>query len=236
LIIEELNRGNAPAIFGEVFQLLDRKKEGEYPAEEIGESEYSIYNADIAKAVFGDVEHKVKIPSNLSILSTMNTSDQNVFTLDTAFQRRWNTVHIKNDVLNSTISGEMIEGTNIDWGTFASQVNKMVLQSSEEIAGAEDKRLGAYFVSKEELEATRFSEKVLKYLWDDAFKMDHDVIFKDGLNSLDAVLETYQQSETDKLEAVLRQSFYREMMNAMNEDNDNGEVEANITRSEGEEE
>lgn len=92
LIIEEINRGNAPAIFGEVFQLLDRKSEirdfddDGYP---IGTSEYGITNANIAKIVYGDSKHKVRIPSNLSILGTMNTSDQNVFTLDTAFQRRW---------------------------------------------------------------------------------------------------------------------------------------------------
>lgn len=92
LIIEEINRGNAPAIFGDVFQLLDRtvveKTEGNiiYP---IGTSEYGITNENIAKCVYGNSELKVRIPSNLSILGTMNTSDQNVFTLDTAFQRRW---------------------------------------------------------------------------------------------------------------------------------------------------
>lgn len=92
LIIEEINRGNAPAIFGEVFQLLDRKTEirevddDGYP---IGTSEYGITNANIAAIVYGDAKHKVRIPSNLSIIGTMNTSDQNVFTLDTAFQRRW---------------------------------------------------------------------------------------------------------------------------------------------------
>ncbi|WP_461816517.1 AAA family ATPase [Faecalimonas sp.] len=93
LIIEEINRGNAPAIFGDVFQLLDRTVKTKvmdgvsYPR---GTSEYGITNENIAKAVYDDGKHKVRIPSNLSILGTMNTSDQNVFTLDTAFQRRWN--------------------------------------------------------------------------------------------------------------------------------------------------
>ena len=91
LIIEEINRGNAPAIFGDIFQLLDRCVEEKnidgitYPA---GTSEYGITNENIAKNVYGRVNQKVRIPSNLSILGTMNTSDQNVFTLDTAFQRR----------------------------------------------------------------------------------------------------------------------------------------------------
>lgn len=94
LIIEEINRGNAPAIFGEVFQLLDRKVEirdiddDGYP---IGTSEYGITNMNIAEEMYGKDRktEKVRIPSNLSIIGTMNTSDQNVFTLDTAFQRRW---------------------------------------------------------------------------------------------------------------------------------------------------
>jgi len=80
LIIEEINRGNAPAIFGDIFQLLDRNKDGA--------SEYEITNNDVANIIYGDKNHKVSIPSNMSILCTMNTSDQNVFTLDTAFQRR----------------------------------------------------------------------------------------------------------------------------------------------------
>ena len=93
LVIEEINRGNAPAIFGEVFQLLDRMIERKiingisYSA---GTSEYEITNRYMANEIYGDENHKVRIPSNLSIIGTMNTSDQNVFTLDTAFQRRWN--------------------------------------------------------------------------------------------------------------------------------------------------
>ena len=98
LIIEEINRGNAPAIFGEVFQLLDRKVEVRdnddgYP---IGTSEYGITNMNIAEEMYGKDKktEKVRIPSNLSIIGTMNTSDQNVFTLDTAFQRRWDIRHL----------------------------------------------------------------------------------------------------------------------------------------------
>ena len=88
LIIEELNRGNAPAIFGEIFQLLDRNDDGT--------SRYGIYNSDIAERVYGDKNKSIKLPPNLTIVATMNTSDQNVFTMDTAFQRRWQMKHIPN--------------------------------------------------------------------------------------------------------------------------------------------
>lgn len=89
LVIDEINRGNAPAIFGEVFQLLDRDKDGN--------SNYAINNDNIAKIVYeGDTQRHIKIPSNLWIIATMNTSDQNVFTLDTAFQRRFSMQLIRN--------------------------------------------------------------------------------------------------------------------------------------------
>lgn len=100
LVIEEINRGNAPAIFGEVFQLLDRKVEISDINDDglpIGTSEYGITNANMARIIYDDPTHKVRIPSNLSIIGTMNTSDQNVFTLDTAFQRRWNMRLIENN-------------------------------------------------------------------------------------------------------------------------------------------
>ena len=111
LVIEELNRGNAPAIFGEIFQLLDRKDEDEFPAEEVGESEYGISNYEVAKEVYEDEKHPVRIPSNMYILATMNTADQNVFTLDTAFQRRWNMRQIENNFEKSSHSKDIIAGT-----------------------------------------------------------------------------------------------------------------------------
>ena len=125
LIIEEINRGNAPAIFGEVFQLLDRKVEirdiddDGYP---IGTSEYGITNMNIAEEMYGKDRktEKVRIPSNLSIIGTMNTSDQNVFTLDTAFQRRWDMRLIENDFSNvdPTLADAEILDTTVTWRNF----------------------------------------------------------------------------------------------------------------------
>lgn len=219
LVIEELNRGNAPAIFGEIFQLLDRKDEDEFPAEEVGESEYGISNYEVAKEVYDDEKHPVRIPSNMYILATMNTADQNVFTLDTAFQRRWNMRQIENNFEKSSHSKDIIAGTKVSWGAFATVINDMVIDINVDMASSEDKRLGTYFAKKKELEVSRFPEKVLKYLWDDAFKMDKTAIFNENCKSLEDVVVTYETATTDKLAAVLRLSVYEKMISKMQQKN-----------------
>ncbi len=225
LVIEELNRGNAPAIFGEIFQLLDRKDKDEFPAEEVGESEYGISNYEVAKEVYDDEKHPVRIPSNMYILATMNTADQNVFTLDTAFQRRWNMRQIENNFEKSYHSKDIIAGTKVSWGAFATVINDMVIDINVDMASSEDKRLGTYFAKKKELEVSRFPEKVLKYLWDDAFKMDKTAIFNENCKSLEDVVVTYETATTDKLAAVLRLSVYEKMISKMQQkDTENDEI------------
>lgn len=219
LVIEEINRGNAPAIFGEIFQLLDRKDADshKYNEDEFGESEYGITNFEVASEVFGNEDKEIRIPSNMWILATMNTADQNVFTLDTAFQRRWNMQHIKNNVMEANHAASKIEGSAIEWGVFATVINDMVVDAGVDMASSEDKRLGAYFVKLNELAANKFPEKVLKYLWDDAFKMDKEAVFDEKFRSLEMVIETYEQSESDKLQAVLRMDVYKKMLETMTE-------------------
>lgn len=239
LIIEEINRGNAPAIFGEVFQLLDRKVEirdiddNGYP---IGTSEYGITNMNIAEEMYGKDRktEKVRIPSNLSIIGTMNTSDQNVFTLDTAFQRRWDMRLIENDFasVDSSLADAEILDTGITWKNFCVEINKIVVGNSTRMTSAEDKRLGAYFVHVHDLkyddtmgdlkeydalrvketsgsltddeksriavirdamrQNRKFPEKVIKYLWDDAFKFNREIIFDvDKYQSLEQVIHAF---------------------------------------------
>lgn len=239
LIIEEINRGNAPAIFGEVFQLLDRKVEirdiddNGYP---IGTSEYGITNMNIAEEMYGKDRktEKVRIPSNLSIIGTMNTSDQNVFTLDTAFQRRWDMRLIENDFasVDSSLADAEILDTGITWKNFCVEINKIVVGNSTRMTSAEDKRLGAYFVHVHDLkyddtmgdlkeydalrvketsgsltddeksriavirdamrQNRKFPEKVIKYLWDDAFKFNREIIFDvDKYQSIEQVIHAF---------------------------------------------
>lgn len=223
LVIEELNRGNAPAIFGEIFQLLDRKDEEEYPAEEVGESVYGIASYDVAQEVYGDEKKLVRIPSNLFVLATMNTADQNVFTLDTAFQRRWTMRQIENNFEQSEHSADRIEGTKIDWGTFATVINDMVIDNNADMVSSEDKRLGVYFVKKRELTADRFPQKVLKYLWDDAFKLDKTVVFRESCRSMEEITAAYASAVNDRLGAVLQEGVYQKMLSRMQQKQEAGE-------------
>lgn len=224
LIVEEINRGNAPAIFGEIFQLLDRKDEDEIDENgEIlykkGTSEYGITNANIARIVYGDENHKVRIPANMSILGTMNTSDQNVFTLDTAFQRRWIMRMIPNSFKNHRFADNKILDTTVSWKQFCETINDEILRRNN-ITSSEDKRLGAYFVTASDLEMVyvdagasesekiqaehhnnRFAEKVLKYLWDDAFKFAHQDTFNTRqFVSLERIIEAFMDSAKTKNE------------------------------------
>lgn len=253
LIIEEINRGNAPAIFGEVFQLLDRKSENtqyddEFP---VGTSEYGITNENIAKVVYGDARHKVRIPSNLSIIGTMNTSDQNVFTLDTAFQRRWEMRLIENNFehVDKKLADAEILDTRVTWKKFCTEINNIIVGNNARMTSAEDKRLGAYFVHLQDLifddkmghlsegeydalrkkeenhnlnegdknrlaeirnamkQNRRFPEKVIKYLWDDAFKFNREIVF--------------DTNEYQSLEQVIRKFMYSEGINRFDMFRDN---------------
>ena len=223
LIIEEINRGNASAIFGDLFQLLDR--------DESGYSKYSVENLDINSYIrskdnlyndkevpstvkVGDTEWTeitgIRLPPNLSILATMNTSDQNVFALDNAFQRRWDMELVENKFLISNESSEdekekakkqasaIIElpqaNLTYTWQQFQSIINSIISEKSNstELSSMEDKRLGCWFVKACEYESENkekkfgiskkiFANKVLKYLWDDAFKFCHQEIFSEEI-------------------------------------------------------
>lgn len=185
LIIEEINRGNAPAIFGEIFQLLDRKN---------GVSDYGINNFDIATEVYGDPEHSIKLPKNLFILATMNTADQNVFTLDTAFKRRWKMKSIENDIANCDHADTPICGTTVSWRTFAETINDKIIELGRDNISSEDDRLGAYFIQSEDLnDVDVFSEKVLMYLWNDAFRYNKEDVFNSEYRTLEELIAGFKK-------------------------------------------
>ena len=199
LVIEELNRGSAASIFGDIFQLLDRKE---------GVSEYAITNVNILNYLKQQFEgvytfEDIRLPGNLSIFATMNTSDQNVFTLDTAFKRRWKFKKLLNKFESDhTFKDMYIPGADITWKDFVDGINLFILESSNGL-NSEDKQLGVYFVDEKlmrkdkkvpaELEKVEaFAYKVLEYLWSDVAKFDRPRWFEDNIKSLDMLVEEYK--------------------------------------------
>lgn len=168
LIIEEINRGNCAQIFGDLFQLLDRDR--------IGKSEYTI-KADAELKTFlenelGECSEAIKdgelcLPPNLYIYATMNTSDQSLFPIDSAFKRRWDWEYepIKYKNTDWVID---IEGLRYRWSDFQKEVNTRILKDT----GSEDKMLGDYFVnpSAKVISYDLFRNKILFYLWNDVCK------------------------------------------------------------------
>ncbi|ECG4259533.1 type II restriction endonuclease subunit R, partial [Salmonella enterica] len=177
LVIEEINRASASAVFGELFQLLDRN--------EFGESKYEIdiNDPDMLDYINERVNDKLlslRIPQNLSILATMNSSDQAVMPMDTAFKRRWQFEYMLIDYSNAT-KGEIpiniynedanIETINITWGNFS----KILNDELKELNVPEDRLLGHRFLDDNELKTKEkatetVAGKLLVYLWDDVLR------------------------------------------------------------------
>lgn len=212
LVIEEINRGNCAQIFGDIFQLLDRERTGlsKYPIEaDIDMQNYlkgefanidSIYNEDQIKDIdkyyanhydtaFEDIKNGIilTLPKNLSLLATMNTSDQSLFPMDSAFKRRWEWQYMP------IVEGVIEKGVKlnwkikldnkykyIDWWQFLKRINAII----SDLTTSEDKQLGYFFCQpndfvnsnheadeKEDLiTAKYFVDKVIFYLWNDVFK------------------------------------------------------------------
>ena len=197
LVIEEINRGNSAAIFGDLFQLLDRldmqKAVKRNDGSIAGDSEYPITNNFIEDYLHFE-KGKVIIPSNLTILATMNTSDQNVFPLDTAFKRRWDRESVVTDWTKVDIAHKCIPYTDFTWEHFATSINNLIVSEDANGTISEDKKMGPYFIdssilvevetrhSDSEENKTRlrkFASNIVDYLYNDVTKFDHEVLFSE---------------------------------------------------------
>ena len=161
LIIEEINRGNCAQIFGDLFQLLDRKN---------GFSEYPIIpDAELRKYLAKEKleSNMLRLPANLHILATMNTSDQSLFPMDSAFKRRWAMEYIpinlaQPDAAKFTFK---VNGVDYSWVEFLSKVNPLIRKATD----SEDKQMGEFFI-KESVSEEDFKNKVMFYIWNDVCK------------------------------------------------------------------
>lgn len=187
LVIEEINRGNCAQIFGDLFQLLDRQDCGfsEYPikadadmkrflTEALKDLDLSGIGAGLDKRFDGEnIARQVKegdilmLPNNLYIWATMNTSDQSLFPIDSAFKRRWDWQYVP---INDAGMGWTIRvcGSDYSWWDFLEEINRRIYEATY----SEDKKLGYFFCKAKDgvIDAERFVGKVVFYLWNDVFK------------------------------------------------------------------
>lgn len=197
LVIEEINRGNCAQIFGDLFQLLDRNDYGfsDYPIKADadmkrqlqktfaglsivqGDKVNAMYNNEniVSQILNGDI---LLLPNNLYIWATMNTSDQSLFPIDSAFKRRWDWTYmpISNAEKDWIIE---VDGSKYDWWQFLEKINEKIGSTTN----SEDKKLGYFFCKAQDgvISAKTFVGKVIFYLWNDVFK-DYefgDAIFND---------------------------------------------------------
>lgn len=187
LIIEEINRGNCAQIFGDIFQLLDRDGNGYSSYKTTPDQDLANYiGRQLYDAEIGDAEvksgRKMQLPPNLHIWATMNTSDQSLFPIDSAFKRRWDWRYIPIDY---TDRGHFIAcgDSRYSWSDFLQKVNERV----ESVTQSEDKKLGYWFMGngaeQKKITVDRFVSKVVFYLWNDVFKdfgRRGNTIFKDS--------------------------------------------------------
>ena len=230
LVIEEINRGNCAQIFGDLFQLLDRSDNGfsTYPIEadsdlqnEIKKAfaeggEYAIENGlDVDDAVDGytsnygetlsdDIKNGrvLLLPNNLYIWATMNTSDQSLFPIDSAFKRRWDWRYVK--IADAGKGWKIKCGTEYcDWWTFVEEINKKIAKETS----SDDKKLGYFFCKPDKngntISEDKFVGKVLFYLWNDVFKDGDTSLFKVGEYTEEATFEAfYNDDNTVNIEAI----------------------------------
>lgn len=203
LILEEMSRANVAAIFGDIFQLLDR--------DENGESEYRIDNAIIAKEIWGEkTDRKIYLPKNLYIIGTVNTSDQNVFVMDTAFKRRFEFEYIDANEIAKDDHGEVfnnfmfsftdddgqIDGLQFEWIDLYITLNQFITNKGEQGLGlSEDKQIGQFFIkfrdNNKEFNYNQFKGKLLSYLWNDVQPMSYSnvSIFKEEITNFSSLFK-----------------------------------------------
>jgi hypothetical protein len=173
LVIEEINRGNCAQIFGDIFQLLDRDDEGfsEYPIR----TDEDLRNKLSEEFLGLDIDNEdvksgkvLLLPNNLYIWATMNTSDQSLFPIDSAFKRRWDWKYVPISDAHKDWAIEVGENC-YDWWEFLEAINQHIFESTN----SEDKKLGYFFCKADSegyISVEKFVSKVLFYLWNDVFK------------------------------------------------------------------
>lgn len=189
LVIEEINRGNCAQIFGDLFQLLDRNEDGTSTYKIRADQDLANYlMKELGENHDGIKEGNLRLPANLHILATMNTSDQSLFPMDSAFKRRWDWEYVPinyNDNVDSSTFLITIGGKKYRWVDFLKAVNERILSATD----SEDKQMGNFFI-KDSVEEKEFKSKVMFYLWHEVCKDEYHT-----KNNFFRILENQEEIE-----------------------------------------
>lgn len=218
LIIDEINRANAAAVFGDVFQLLDRDSS-------TSKSEYNVHNRDMYEYIKAEFDKngrevplndgEVYIPNNLNIIATMNTADQNIFIMDTAFKRRWEFEYMDIDFKDCEFKNCKISSIDIEWQKFVRTINKFMMSiECTDLMIPEDKQIGPFFAKEAELcDSKKFAYKVLMYLWDDVFKMERERVFSPEIRTFSQIVNKFDSENAidvfnEDIKTILKDNDY----------------------------
>jgi len=200
LVIEEINRGNCAEIFGDVFQLLDRNQDYKVSPS----NELKIYLSEAMGFDHEGLINGLVLPFNLSILATMNTSDQSLYPMDSAFKRRWDWEYVPIDYIknddnkSSAFIIKVDDDFSVNWIDFIEVINKNNIMDNPNLGM--DKCIGNYFIkpkSGNEIQIKDFINKVIFYLWNDVFKDEDNTVFADKTS-----YESFFPVETNGVEHV----------------------------------
>lgn len=214
LVIEELNRADAAAVFGDVFQLLDREDDGtcKYAiAPSLEWREYLISKG--LKSIFDDCG-QITLPSNMNIIATMNSADQGVNPLDTAFKRRWQYMFMPIEYTDNALEVNIPYAgrTDVTWKNFIMQIN---LKLTKVFRMSEDRLIGPYFVNPKSLDTVNIDaevninaiKKVLFYLWDDVLRHENrDRMFGSNEKPIYTMSDLYKRFTKEDVLNILKKS------------------------------
>ncbi|WMJ86728.1 AAA family ATPase [Anaerocolumna sp. MB42-C2] len=210
LLIEEINRADSAAVFGEVFQLLDRDIDGS--------SEYTFQPSEDLKAYLNSIEglqiylkNGVAIPSNMNIVATMNSADQGVKPMDSAFKRRWNFHYVRINIKGAVHEKAEIQyaGRKVYWGSLVDLINRKL--SGGTLRLEEDKLIGPYFIKPDEVGKKRAIDKLLLYLWDDVLRHSRDSFFNSNIGSFADLSEKFDTEDVLDLMQIPENIEYLEV-------------------------
>jgi len=210
LILEEMSRGDIASIFGDIFQLLDR--------DDTGKSMYGINNKSIYEYLIlnGAIKpgYKIVIPKNLHIIGTVNTSDQNVNVIDTAFKRRFDFTYVGVEPIKSDTNGyvnnfsiNFTSDNQYEWVKLYQAINHVIIN---DLGLAEDKQLGPFFLKDkgdEDLNREQVANKLLHYLWQDVERVSYTSgsLFADGITSFSQLYYAFEKQENILSKSVIEQ-------------------------------